>query len=201
MLKEFKNKWIWKDKEPGPHRYIKWDDMMNDLKKRKAVLQELIMGIWYTIKQMIEWPGDFMRDLKWSCQRSIRGWSDSDAWNMHHSISRTIIGIVKWLRENKTGYPCSHNIKSHGVEEKQIEAWNKILDDIIWTFEVCVKISDSEWYYPQNWRKYTKAEEKFRIKSKEFNKEHSIHWMTDKEIERYNNGWKFFKQFFFNLWD
>jgi hypothetical protein len=54
-------------------------------------------------------PHEYVHDLwlqaKWFVQRGTRGWSDSDAWNWYSHHARVMIGVLRYLREYKHGYP------------------------------------------------------------------------------------------------
>lgn len=199
-LLDFKNRWIWKDRKPGPNKYLSVDDMFLDFNKKEAFLQEICEDIYYTVKRWWEKPGDISREIKWSIQRSERGWSDRDAWGAHYYIAQVVCDVCLWLRKNKQGIPTEVWKKNmpEGTAEKE---WDRILDEIIWTFDVAKKIGDHDWICPKDWEKYTIKEMKIQRRYSESKHLRDMHWMTKDEIKRYNKGWKYFKKYFFNLWD
>lgn len=107
-----------------------------------------------------------MRDLylkiKWFIQRGRRGFADCDVWDFDIYLSRIIKDGLKELKQWKDGYPCD-------VSPKE---WDKILSDIIYTFET-----------------EEKCLEDFK------------HDSERNDDKRKNRGWVLFKKYFHNLWD
>lgn len=127
---------------------------------------------------------DIFRNLKHRYQRQARGWSDQDTWSFDSYLAIVIIGGCKHLKKYIHGYPS--NLKS-------IQEWKQILNEIIWTFEMVLKIVDMDIIY------YTKKKKSW----KEFNEKHNtkIRYMTRNEYLRYNKGWNLFRDYFTSLWD
>ena len=87
-------------------------------------------------------------------------------------------------------------VQSIDVEDKPSESmieWKRILSEIIWTFEVTSKIQEKDWCYCPL--------VKDRRKHKKWAKKCKIHLMTKEECDRYKQGWKYFQQYYFDLWD
>ena len=110
-------------------------------------------------------------------------------------------------------YPKDCKLDKYGnpikeEEKKAIQRWNYILNIIIKTFETTQKIQVDHWFY-QNSNKYSnKLANKYRkinktLKQKRPNLYNSndLHVMTKEECIKYEEGWKYFQKYYFNLWD
>lgn len=80
---------------------------------------------------------------------------------------------LRQLRYRKIGHPST---------VKSIEVWHDILSTIIYTFETTQKIADIEVLLPDQTMQ-------------------GVHTLTKSEYDRYEQGWKYFKKYFFSLWD
>ncbi len=69
--------------------------------------------------------GDYWRKVKWGFQRMFRGYDDTAVWGLNGYLTDIIHPVLKRIKEFKAGHPAS--ITS--------EEWDKILDELIWTFE------------------------------------------------------------------
>lgn len=65
------------------------------------------------------------RQLKWRCQRFLRGWADEDAWDIDWWFIKTLSPMLKKFKEDNDGNPFK-------LSE---EEWDKILDDMIYYLE------------------------------------------------------------------
>jgi hypothetical protein len=70
--------------------------------------------IWYGIKEHF--------------RRKIRGYSDSEWYNFNTETAKYIIPRLKHLRNNLHAWPAGKDVQTP-------EDWEKILDEMIWTFE------------------------------------------------------------------
>jgi len=66
---------------------------------------------------------------------------------------------------------------------------------MIWTFKANSKIHDNKWISVFNERK----RDRFEKFVKETNGQYYL--MTKKDMKRYEEGWKNFKKYYFDLWD
>lgn len=165
----------------------------------------------YFFKSLLDFPRDFYRKCKRGYQRAYRGWSDEDCWGFSSYISDVIIGGLKWLKENKHGYPvcCEEDVENYVYskesEERSIKKWDEILDTIIWTFETTKKIQDNNWIYCYE-NEYFSEEELIKWNKfcdqmqKEFPEE-NYKVMTKLEVDKFRLGFKYFQQYYWNLWD
>lgn len=71
---------------------------------------------------MINWKLK-RRAVRFFFQRLIRGWDDSDTWNLDDTIARFVLPRLKRFSEVRGGYPA--NITD--------EEWREIIDKILWS--------------------------------------------------------------------
>jgi len=152
-------------------------------------------GIW-------NWVEERPRAIRTFIQRGKRGWAVSDTWGFDYYLTDVILGGLKHLRKNKCGYPVT--VYKEGQDPNDIddkansEAWDKILDSMIYSFEVADKIlnGDPDWYYIPSSEftveEYNKRKEQFKS---------CLYVMTLEEVQKYEDGWKNFQKYYFNLWD
>ncbi len=124
--------------------------------------------------------------------RGRRGWAPMDVWNFDYYLSEVIRDGLIYLKKTTHGYPGSL---------KSPEEWEEILDKMIWTFDVAVKIQRSEWYLIREEECQPGEYEKFLIEYRELSEKYGNHVMTTSEIQKYDEGWKLFKEHYFSLWD
>jgi hypothetical protein len=65
------------------------------------------------------------RPIKFFFQRRIRGFSDDETWSLDYEMSQWIAPRLRRFKELNCGFPG-------GLTS---EEWDKILDEMIWTFE------------------------------------------------------------------
>lgn len=75
----------------------------------------------YWVGRQLDKPGDWMRSVKWGCQRARRGYSEADVWGLDYYLLRVMIGTVKELREITHGHPT----------DLTAEKWDAILAEIV----------------------------------------------------------------------
>ena len=141
-----------------------------------------------------ESPTDIKYSIRQFVQRGFKGYSVSDVWGLDYYLSGVLVKALKDLKKMAHGYPCGM-IGSQALaledNDKGLKEWKKILDEIIWTFEVTLKMRDKNWVYIP----LAKYRKQFKNTKKHF------HVMTKEECERYKKGWKLFQEYYFDLWD
>jgi len=76
------------------------------------------------------------RCIKWSKQRIVRGYADSDIWNMHGYLQILLPDMLEYLKKNRFGSPgyLGENYTNENgvlVNDTCHEEWDKILDRMI----------------------------------------------------------------------
>ena len=140
----------------------------------KFIMLPKMNWLRWTIYNLPDVPRDTYLNIKWFIQRGKRGYADCDVWNLDCYLADIISKGVKQLKKDSMSSDTS------------------FLDDIIYAFEVEQKILESNWLY---------TTEKNREENTEVAKKCEIYLMSKQECERYNKGWKLFKQHFKRLWD
>jgi hypothetical protein len=194
----------------------KWDEKERNKKWYNHVWDWVWFKIFYHLKPSeIKWN---FRRLKCFFVRGKKGWSEIDVWNLHDYLSAVISETTKKLREDYHGFPTmilpddydftyNDDEKRKEIDNKCIKEWERILETISWTFEVNKKISSDKWYMVR--REDFDTEERFQQHLsfcqdmiKKYNKsDDPHHLMTDEEMAKYEDGWKYFKKYYFCLWD
>lgn len=72
------------------------------------------------------------RDIKHWWQRRTRGWDDSDTWSLDGVIATFALPRLRRFRELHGDCPLGMTM----------EAWDAMLDDMIYAMEVCVREMD-----------------------------------------------------------
>ena len=135
-----------------------------------------------------------------------------DTWNMDSTLAIIILPMLKQLKEKKHGYPISlcedssnssqycfdfYEASEDIVWETGEDRWNKIFDEMIWTFEQLQP--DNDWE-DQYWLKKPKMDLS----------DNEIAWkergVLDRDglnahQERINRGLELFGKYYQNLWD
>lgn len=136
--------------------------------------------------------------IKWFFQRGFRGYSDFDIWSLDFYLSNIISKSVKKLKETCNSVPTW---KEDMKEEEAIKKWNNILDNIIYTFEINKKVMDSDIYLYESDIEKKKVIENIIEEINEKYPEDKIRMLNQDEQNKYEEGWKLFKEYFFYLWD
>lgn len=109
------------------------------------------------------------RPIKFLYQRKTRGWDDSDTWNLDMTFAEYALPRIKRYKEIKIGYPA---------RLKNMNEWDKILDQIIEMFEMILNEDKYiDYTNSKNVQKDIKAYEK-----------------------KIDKGLKLFSKYFTNLW-
>lgn len=197
---------IWKLKNKKEYKKVKSyksvEVMLDELKEEPPFFQRILRKIKWIITDFLDIPYDIEHWIITKYQRAKRGWSDSDAWGFNDYLAKVIIEGCKWLKENKHGCPSLEGFENIHNNEKMFDEmckeWDKILDNIIWTFEMELNnnlfYQDSKNYSEQEAKKYNNMWIDWKYKPKP-------RAMTLEECQKFDKGWEYFKKYFRNLWD
>jgi len=148
-----------------------------------------------------------VRDLSWQIpniySRMRRGWGKADTWEFCDYLSDVIVGGLKHLKKIKHGYPATFDSKTNKLEYNE-KRWDKILDEIIWTFEVAQKMDDTIRYLPtEEWsdKKYLRLCKIVKEINKKYPRLEQNTVLTKKESGKYEQGFRLFAKYFHSLWD
>ena len=158
---------------------------------------------------------DIYLNIKWFFQRGKRGYSDCDVWDFDNYLSNVIIKGLKDLHKQIHGVPGDLADKfkdqndSDSTDIAMIE-WKKIIKEIIWTFETSIKIQNHDWLIIDKEKDRKQIEKNVKILNTSAKEEDKLfkdlpdlkyYLMTKEDMKRYKQGWKYFQQYYFNLWN
>ena len=171
-------------------------DKMNEewKKKRETLKWKLIEGpYWATVRFLENFKP---RHIKWGFQKTFRGYSDSDLWNLDYAIAKKVLPMLKAYRKMKrVGTPISmfddpmSTEYSDEEQEKANEKWNEILDKMIYAFTYSVHENDK------------KYEEYLGVEYEEGSDWRQTKESREKVWKRYEEGMGLFGKHFHSLWD
>jgi len=156
-------------------------------------LQYMPFRFWIKIEM-------FFRDIRSFFNRGRRGWDKTDVWNFNTYISKIISESLRYLKNNSLGYI---DYKFGQSPSKNLKRCDNILDEIIWSFDMYYKCSNSlEYSFNMPWKKsgFTTKEEHY-LWVTDYEKEFNLHVLTDLEEKRMRAGMKLFLKYFDSLWD
>jgi len=200
---------------------MKKSKKLSDDWEEKHPILSFFQGFKYEVHRKSEIPEDFYYNIKYFIQRGKKGYCKRDVWRFDYYLSDIIVKGLTDLKEMVHAVPGGGMIGVQSIcmdneeEQKALEHWKKEIDRIIWTFETTKKLQEKNWIpvfdekdrielkkYERRLNTRTKADddlfEDLDIKDVEPRK---YHLMTRLEMKRYNNGWKLFKKYYFDLWD
>ena len=91
--------------------------------------------------------------------RIRHGFDPADTWSLDNVLARWMVPRLKYLQENKHGYPTrmyKDNIGQNATDEESEQAvarWDYILGEIIWTFEFYID-DDAEYCSDEEWERW-----------------------------------------------
>ena len=178
-------------------KFTSVEEMFEDMKKNRSLLDKIILKYeWlrWLIYNAKDVPFDFYRKCKRGWQRAYWGISVEDCWSVDYYLTKVTLKGLKHLKELKHGCPCLDGFNSETDEEfaAMDKEWKRILDTMIWTFEVTEKIQIDNWFLLPD-KKLTEKEMAHISKN--------FHVMTVEEMNRYKEGWLNFQKYYFSLWD
>ena len=195
------------------------NEMFNRLRNSK--FREFYLNIYRFFLHIKESPDDTYYNIKYFIQRGRKGYSKRDIWSFDRHLSDIIINGLKDLKEIVHASPCGQigvqaiSIEENPENDKDLIKWKKILDNIIWTFEIAKKIRDHSWilvFDEKDRIELKKYERRLNTRTKTDNdlfegldledvETKKYHLMTKTEMQRYRKGWELFQNYYFDLWD
>lgn len=177
-------------------KFTSVEELFADIEKNKSLWDKFITHpsmdwLRWTIYNLPDVPRDLYRKCRRGLQRAYRGVADEDVWGFDWYLSKVILRGLKRLKETKRGCPFVEGFNGESDFEEMEKEWNRILDTMIWTFEVTQKIQDDRWLLSplQGWTE----EEQKRLTA--------FYLMTAEETRKYYVGWSNFQKYYFGLWD
>lgn len=171
-------------------------------------------NIYYPIYRIPGKIEDFFLEIKHFVQRGKRGYADCDIWSFDTYLARLIVEGTKEIKRVKHGIPMilfkpsdkgykDGNFSDETMKEADAR-YDSILEEIIWTFEIYRESHlEGQLLIPTGIKYYTEKElKKLRIFCKRMNeKSYQYRIISEKDFERYLNGWELFKNYFSSLND
>jgi len=156
-----------------------------------------MVSIFYRIK-------DSISDLKFRCQRFLRGWADIDCWDIDYWFLNTIVPMLTYLK---------NNLHSHPVDITE-EEWKSILEKMIECFteaneDTCSHKNRYEEEYMRYLNEYYSMLRSGKLSSGIENKHSEISdkYLSDEmkilnyREEKLHEGLELFSDWFNDLWD
>lgn len=159
----------------------------------------------YTLKNCFyDNPRHLFRWTKWFFQRGSRGWADCDWWGMNCYLCEVVLPMLKKMKDEKHGVPCSYGEDFSEAEKR----WDTCINDMIEAFEAAKRVLDDEYYEQVSGDRFDKVNELDSTESidsflgsiprKEVKK-----WaaMSKADQKIFEKKAKVFIKHFFSLWD
>jgi len=137
----------------------------------------------------------FPGTIKHWYQRARYGFSYQDCWGIDYYLAGIIPKMVKRMRDNLCGTPGS--IYEKYGDEKGLEYWDNILGTIQNAFQIEQDILDDKIFDIIDPESRKKMQEMIDQKHDYLDG----HLITSEELEVRTLGWKYFTEYFHNLWD
>lgn len=128
-----------------------------------------------------------------------------DTWSMDHTLALIIVPMLKQLQETKHGAPfvdmddrpehLHAEVLKYEEDEHHFEAWDWVLNEMIWAFEQIVDDNDGEFY---DLSEVDDNEEDISIRSNQIKVDHEG---LKKYHDRIDNGTRLFGKYYRSLWD
>ena len=178
---------------------IKDMNMRSEKEHKEHPFRVFFRNIWGSIEKAWEAPFEWYINTKHFIQRGKRGYADCDYWNLDYYIAEVMAPMLKQLKESPMrGIPNNLLVK-HGLNDETewnekaeslaVEEYNKIFDDMIWTFQTCIDVgNDGKMLYIES-----------KNEDEEFIKNYNM--LTKEEMDRLKQGFDYFRDYFFDLWD
>jgi len=136
-----------------------------------------------TFDNMWKNVGEFFSWVRSLSQRGIRGYADSDVWDIGYYLTSVLIPMLERLKE------VSHGCPMDSTEEE----WNKELDDMIEGFKAAKRVIEDSYYEETN----------SDILEREPTSDEINGWirLSEKDQKLFRKYSKRFISRFFDLWD
>ena len=132
-------------------------------------------------------------------QRGVRGWGDSDLWNMSYYLTETILTMLVELKAIKHGYPSTEN-DATGNWDYDEGRWTEILDQMIDGFAVLRKCDLGE--ENVEWGGGIKSDEDRASLEKSMREKYPTWRLTTREEEaKVKKAFELFGKYYQCLWD
>jgi len=190
------------------------EEMISNIKSKRSKFDQFIYDneilwwirsfLWY---RLLDHPRDLRQWLIARHQRANRGWANRDTWCFMNHLSEVIKGGLIYLKKNKHGIPNELAEKFPNDDDgfaKASKEWDKIMDKIIYTFDTAKKIADQGWIYQESSQYTDKTVKNMARFCEKMNKDYpdgDYKVMTKEECIKYEEGWRLFQRYFFDLWD
>ena len=198
---------IWYNEKLGRSREA-WQWYEDEWSKVQWIWEKIGTWLYYDIwvgileRYIIDNIRSIPKEIRWAYQRVVRGWSDRDTWSFSCTLAPQILGMLNHFQKVKSGYPATTDPKT-GKSEFNEKRWDKVVDELIWTFGIATNITDGEIeYFPAaefDDKEFLKAKKLVRTVDKERGKKTRI--LSRKESKRFEKGIHLFTLYFFALWD
>lgn len=199
--KSFKKTWIWNSWDKNK-KFYSFDEVFNH---PKALIQNIYYFFYRKFWALVDLPCDTKLFILEKYQRARHGWAKSDTWDLSSYLAKVINESIIQLKNDVQGCPMLEGFdrdQSEEEYEKMVKEWHKILDIIIWAFDVPRKMDEDYWIQIFD----EKDREELESFYKKIDEDHKTkvstnhHVMTKEECEKYREGWTLFQKYFFNLW-
>jgi hypothetical protein len=177
--------------ENGMTRLVDSDAWFKSLEdERKTLKWKLTRPFWVTKRIITDAP----KEIKWTVQRILRGYSSCDIWNLFDVIAKKTLPMLIAFREmDRHGTPTCmwDNVEDSTEEEDKAakEKWKEILDKMIYAFTFVVH-EDNEKY-----------REFLGIELKEGSTWRHKEGSYEAAYKKYEEGMNLFAKYFRSLWD
>lgn len=161
------------------HGTYRWEPDSPLWKERHAIFDKLTpRPLYLRVARFIEHKHltrrHFTARYKHLRQRAERGWSYRDVWSLFDYLNDVIIGTVTHLRATEHGYPASlHGEGEPSDTDTGSEAWKAVLTKIIEGFEAAKVLGND----------FPEPDERAALEAK------------------FDEGFKLFHAWYFDLWD
>ena len=186
-----------KEREDGMLELVDSDAWFKSFEAERKTLKWKLTRPYWIVKRIIE---DTPREIKYSIQRAIRGYSSSDIWSLDYAIARRVLPmLIAFRKADKMGVPTTmfeEPFKTEYSDEEHKKAdkkWNDILDKMIYAFKYVV--------YDGAWGGGDEHREELGIKLEEGSDRKYEKKSWEEANKRHKEGMKLFAEHFMSLWD
>jgi hypothetical protein len=178
-------------------RVISDENDINDLCKKHKWKWYEWPEIWFRRYIQRPWE-DAISYIKRFIQRGIRGYGDSDLWNMNYFLTEIILNMLVELKRIKHGVPSILD-EATGNYDYDEQKWNEILDKMIEGFAILRKCD----LYDEmiEWGGYLPDESRKQIQDSMQKKYSTWRFTTREEEAKVKLAFELFSKYYQSLWD